>query len=130
MHRQSSSTRRRIIIVEDNQELTAVLTELLEGHSYEVMHAKNGIEALVALTAPERDLPEAVLLDLGLPLESGISVLSFIREVMRNDLPVIVLTGRTDPNEESAVRELGISAHLAKPASSEQILSALARVVA
>ena len=128
MHRQPS-TPRRVLIVEDNQELTAFLTELLGAHGYEVVHAQNGVEALVALTAPAGDLPNVVLLDLGLPLESGVSVLSFIRDVLRSRLPVIVLTGRGDPDAERAVRELGISAYLAKPASSEEVLGALSRAL-
>ena len=45
-------------------------------------------------------------------------------------LPVIVLTGRQDPDDEAAVRHLGISAYLRKPASPEQILAAIARALA
>lgn len=130
MHRDSSSRPRRILIVEDDAGLVDFLAELLSEHGYEVIRAQNGVDALVALTAPTSELPDVVLLDLGLPLESGISVLGFIRDVVRSRLPVIVLTGSTDPDEEQAVRKLGVCAYLTKPASSEQILSAVARVLA
>lgn len=101
------------------------LDALLTQSGYEVLQARNGVEAMVALTAPRRDLPHAILLDLGLPLEDGISVLNFLRNVMRSGIPVIVVTGRKEPEEEAAVRELGITALLRKPPNSQEILSAL-----
>ena len=118
--------RRRVLVVEDEPPVMQFLDALLTQSGYEVLQARNGVEAMVALTAPRRNLPHAILLDLGLPLEDGISVLNFLRNVMRSGIPVIVLTGRQEPQEEAAVRELGITALLRKPPNSQQILSALA----
>ena len=117
--------RRRVLVVEDEPPVMQFLDALLTQARYEVLHARNGIEAMVALTAPRRDLPHALLLDLGLPLEDGISVLNFLRNVMRSGIPVVVVTGRKEPEEEAAVRELGITALLRKPPNSQEILSAL-----
>ena len=121
----ASSSRHRILVVEDDPPVCRFLVALLLDRGYQVTQARNGIEALVALTAPPSELPHAVILDLGLPLESGVSVLSFLRSVMRGGLPVIVLTGRQDPEEEAAVRNLGVAAFLRKPANPEQLLGAL-----
>jgi len=126
----SGTPRPRVLVVEDSDELMKFLEDLLVLNSYEVVSARNGVEAMVALTAPESETPHAVLLDLGLPLESGVSVLTFLRNVMQSGLPVIVLTGRREPDEEAAVRELGVSSYLRKPASPEQILAAVARALA
>jgi two-component system KDP operon response regulator KdpE len=115
----------RVLVVEDNGELMALLVELLSGHGYEVTEARNGVEAMVALTAPENESPDVVLLDVGLPLESGVSVLAFLRNVMQSGLPVVVLTGTADPNEEAAMRDLGISAYLRKPAPQQDVLTAI-----
>jgi DNA-binding response OmpR family regulator len=120
-----SSRPARVLVVEDDRELLDLLTELLSKGGYEVVPARNGVAAMVALTAPEPESPDLVLLDLGLPLESGVSVLSFLRNIMRSGLPVVVLTGHADPGEEAAVRELGVSAYLHKPASAENLLAAL-----
>ena len=114
-----------MLVVEDNAEVMRLLVELLGGRGYEVVRAGNGVEAMAALTAPAPEPPHLVLLDLGLPLESGVSVLSFLRNVMQSGLPVVVLTGRADPEEESAVRELGVSAYLRKPASPDKVLAAI-----
>ncbi len=115
----------RILVVEDEPSVMSMLAAFLADRGYDVIEARNGVEAMVALTAPRRELPQAVLLDIGLPLEGGISVLSFLRNVMRSTIPVIVVTGRQDPEEEAAVRDLGITAFLRKPPNAQQILSAL-----
>jgi two-component system nitrogen regulation response regulator NtrX len=115
----------RVLVVEDEPAVMRFLDALLSDQGYEVMHARNGVEAMVALTAPKSELPHAILLDIGLPLEGGVSVLTFLRNVMRSAIPVIVVTGREDPEEEAAIRELGVTAFLRKPPNAEQILSAL-----
>jgi len=120
----------RVLVVEDNAELMAVLAEVLSGQGYQVMEARNGVEAMVALTAPENESPDVVLLDVGLPLESGVSVLAFLRNVMQSGLPVVVLTGSADPGEEAAMRDLGISAYLRKPAAQQDVVAAIKRALA
>ncbi len=127
--RASKGGPRRVLVVEDSAAVMHLLASVLAERSYEVIQAWNGVEAMVALTAPEPELPHAILLDLGLPLESGVSVLSFLRNVMQSGLPVIVLTGRDDRDEEEAVRKLGVSAYLKKPAVAEEVLGALAEAL-
>ena len=126
MTREQSSEPIRVLVVEDNEEVTRFLQELLTGNGYEVVQARNGVEAMVALTAPPQECPHVVLLDIGLPLESGVSVLSFLRNVLRSGRPVIVLTGSADEQEEQAIREMGVTAYLRKPTSSEDLLTAVA----
>jgi len=120
---------RVVLVVEDDAAVMSFLDELLSGNGYQVLKARNGVDAMVALTAPEAELPGVVLLDINLPLESGISVLSFLRKVMLSGLPVVVLTGSAGHEEEEAVRELGVSCYLRKPAGSSQVLSALERAL-
>jgi DNA-binding response OmpR family regulator len=115
-----------VLVVEDEPAVARFLQALLVHRGYQVVRAANAVEALVALTVPRAELPQAVILDLGLPLESGVSVLSFLRKVVGSGLPVVVLTGRQDPEEEAAVRALGVSAFLHKPADADQVLRALA----
>ena len=116
----------RVLVVEDDPPVARYLEALLADRGYQVLQARNGVEALVALTASPHELPHAVILDLGLPLEAGISVLSFLRNVMRSGAPVIVLTGQQDPEQEAAVRELGVARFFRKPASADQLLGAVA----
>jgi DNA-binding response OmpR family regulator len=121
----------RVLVVEDDRATLSFIEAVLSDrdYDYEVIRAQNGVEAMVALTAPEPELPHVVLLDLGLPLESGVSVLTFLRNVMQSGLPVIVITGRREPQEAAAVRELGVSAYLQKPVLAHQVLAALSRAL-
>ena len=79
--------RRRVLVVEDEPPVMQFLEALLTQAGCDVIQARNGVEAMVALTTSRRDLPHAILLDLGLPLEDGISVLSFLRNVIRSGIP-------------------------------------------
>jgi DNA-binding response OmpR family regulator len=126
---QTSGSRYRVLVVEDDPSVSRFLEALLLDRGHQVLPARNGVEALIALTAPRSELPHAVILDLGLPLESGVSVLSFLRNVMGSGVPVVVLTGGQDADQEAAARALGIAALLRKPASAEQVLSAIAAVL-
>jgi len=120
---------RRVLIVEDNIELAAVLRELLVGAGYSVLTARNGIEALVFLTSRASEVPDAVLLDIGLPLTNGVSLLDFVRNIMSSKLPVVVLTASADAEQEQQLLKLGISRYLRKPAPLEHVLSAVAEAV-
>ena len=77
----------RVLIVEDNPEVMAVLRELLLRNGYDVREARHGAEALVQLSAPRESLPDLILLDIGLPLEGGVGVLAFLRRFWRRQGP-------------------------------------------
>ncbi|MBN1458813.1 MAG: response regulator [Armatimonadetes bacterium] len=124
-----ASHARRILVVEDDAAAMSFLDALLTDRGYRVTKAQNGVEAMVALTVEDAQRPHAILLDIGLPLEGGISVLTFLRNVLRSSIPVIVVTGRQEPEEEETVKKLGISAFLRKPPNADQILSALSRAL-
>lgn len=129
---QTLSTERpgRILIVEDNAEVMAVLRELLLRNGYDVQEARHGAEALVQLSAPKGSLPDLVILDIGLPLEGGVGVLAFMRRTVHTALPVIVLTASASHAQEQEIQQLGVSAYLRKPASSDLLLAEVERALA
>jgi len=120
----------RILIVEDNPEVMAVLRELLLRNGYDVQEARHGAEALVQLSAPRESLPDLILLDIGLPLEGGVGVLAFLRRTVHSALPVIVLTASATLEQEREIQQLGVSAYLRKPASSDLLLAEVKRALA
>jgi len=120
----------RILIVEDNPEVMAVLRELLLRSGYDVQEARHGAEALVQLSAPKESLPDLILLDIGLPLEGGVGVLAFLRRTVHSALPVIVLTASATLEQEREIQQLGVSAYLRKPASSDLLLAEVERALA
>jgi len=121
---------RRVLVVEDNAELAAVLKDWLVRNGYQVLIARNGIEALLFLTGPAPEFPNVILLDIGLPLSSGVSLLGFVRNILSSKLPVIVLTASADAEQEQELRKLGISRYLRKPAPLDQVLSAIDEALA
>ena len=120
----------RILIVEDNPEVMAVLRELLLRSGYDVQEARHGAEALVQLSAPRESLPDLILLDIGLPLEGGVGVLAFLRRTVHSALPVIVLTASATLEQEREIQQLGVSAYLRKPASSDLLIAEVKRALA
>ena len=120
----------RILIVEDNPEVMAVLRELLLRSGYDIQEARHGAEALVQLSAPRESLPDLILLDIGLPLEGGVGVLAFLRRTVHSALPVIVLTASATLEQEREIQQLGVSAYLRKPASSDLLLAEVKRALA
>ena len=120
----------RVLIVEDNSEVMAVLRELLLRSGYDVQEARHGAEALVQLSAPRESLPDLILLDIGLPLEGGVGVLAFLRRTVHSALPVIVLTASATLEQEREIQQLGVSAYLRKPASSDLLLAEVKRALA
>jgi len=121
---------RRVLVVEDNAELAAVLKDWLVRNGYQVLTARNGIEAVLFLTGPAPEFPDVILLDIGLPLSSGVSLLDFVRNILSSKLPVIVLTASADAEQEQELRKLGISRYLRKPAPLDQVLSAIDEALA
>lgn len=97
--RQSTATRRpqptaRILLVEDEPVTAEVFARALHNDGNAVRVVRDGIQALHAL---RDEVPDLLVLDLGLPTLSGLEVLRRLREGAGPDLPVVVISG-TPPN--------------------------------
>jgi CheY-like chemotaxis protein len=103
----------RVLLVEDELPLRAMLGDLLTREGYEVLVAGDGLEALAVV---DREGPDAVVLDLTLPRLDGYAVLSRLRaRLATQQLPVLVLTAREDEEAEVRVFDLGADDFLSKP---------------
>jgi CheY-like chemotaxis protein len=82
---------RRILIVDDSDEVVAFYSEVLEAHGYEYTVARNGKEAIEAMkSAP----PALVLLDIMMPRQGGIAVFRQMkRDPSLEQVPVVIVTG-------------------------------------
>lgn len=109
-----AASRRKLLIIEDNELNRKLLAELLED-SYEVMTAVNGEEGLKLLGENYRDI-SAVLLDVSMPVCDGFEFLDRIRDdMMLSAVPVIVITGSNRPEDEVRCLELGAVDFIRKP---------------
>ena len=102
-----------VLLVEDEETLRKVLRSLLERDGFEVAEAADGAEAL---TAVDRLSPDAVVLDLNLPVLDGYDVLSRLRtRTTSATLPVLVLTANGDEASETRALKMGANEFLTKP---------------
>ena len=101
----------KILLVDDDTELTSVLGEWLESEGYIVESAENGEEALSRLSHYEYDV---VVMDVGLPDMEGFKVCSTYRS-RGGTLPVIMLTGRGQISDKTQGFESGADDYLTKP---------------
>jgi DNA-binding response OmpR family regulator len=113
----------RILVVDDEPRVREVVASYLQRDGFEVATAADGETARRQVN---EFAPDLVLLDLMLPAVSGYSVLQEIRQ--RGDLPVIVLTARSDEADRVAGLELGADDYVTKPFSPRE-LSARVRSV-
>ncbi|MFI5036181.1 MAG: response regulator [Acidimicrobiales bacterium] len=102
----------KILVVDDDSEMTDLLATYLTGEGYQVAVARDGAEALSATSSVEPDL---VLLDIVLGEEDGRDVLRELR--LMSDVPVIFLTGRGLEAERIAGLKLGADDYVVKPFS-------------
>jgi two-component system KDP operon response regulator KdpE len=116
----------KILIVDDDADLSRALGLRLRANHFETLSAGDGYSALSLAQAEQPDL---VLLDLGLPgFATGASVLKHMRTFSSlASIPVIVLTGRDLRDYKQSVLELGVAGCFQKPFDNEELLDLICR---
>ncbi|HLU68903.1 MAG TPA: response regulator [Kofleriaceae bacterium] len=113
----------RVLVVDDEPDVTLVLSEALRDRGHDVEVASCGHDAI---SAAEAFQPEAALVDVGLPDIDGVTLADLLRgAVLHRRLRVIAFTGYGEPRLRGAVQEDVFDAYLLKPASLDQIEQAL-----
>ena len=112
-------TRKKIVVVDDNASSLSLVRNLLKDH-YEVYPAPSAIKLF---TIMGNFIPDLVLLDIDMPGMSGYEVMQVMRENPRfKDIPIILLTGLTDLENEVEGFKLGAADYVTKPFSGELLL--------
>jgi two-component system OmpR family response regulator len=114
----------RILVVDDDVEVGALLARYLTGQGFAVAVAHDGAALRAHLRDGHIDL---MLLDLGLPDEDGLSLLRRFRESWQG--PVIVISGRGDAVEKVIGLELGADDYVAKPFDLRELLARIRSVL-
>jgi DNA-binding response OmpR family regulator len=100
----------RVLIVDDNRDILDLVQRVLQTYGYDVVIARDGIDALQQESAT---LPDLVVLDVNLPAIDGWEVCRRIKA--RRNVPVMLLTVRAERADLERSREAGADDHLAKP---------------
>jgi len=108
----------QILIVDDEPNILATVAPLLRNNSYAVLSAMSGRAALEIV---ERDKPDLIVLDLGLPDLDGIEVCRQVRQT--SSAPIIVLSARGAEGDKVAALDAGADDYVTKPFGAEELLA-------
>lgn len=109
---------KRILIIEDDQEISKLLSVILTKMGLQSVVAYSGTEGLLQLLNNSFDL---ILLDLMLPGKSGEELISEIRE--HNDVPIIVISAKVDIENKITVLKMGADDYITKPFHKEEVIA-------
>ena len=119
----------RILLVDDDRELTGMLSEYLIREGFDVRVLHDGSEALALLADPSLERgPDLVVLDVMLPGRSGLDVLRAMR-AREAPPPVVMLTARGDDVDRIVGLELGADDYLPKPFNPRELVARLRAVL-
>ena len=114
-------TAARILVVDDEADISAILTVTLRRAGYEVASTADGLEAVEAI---QRQAPDLILLDVMMPRSDGLETLGRIRQYPPTaQVPVIMLTARSGLADKMAGFERGADDYLAKPFEPAEVVA-------
>jgi two-component system KDP operon response regulator KdpE len=119
--------KKKILIVDDDQDLVKALRVRLGAHNYETVFA---IDAVSAISQAKSENPDLIILDLGLPDGNGFIVMDRLQQIdSLASIPVIVITGQSPRVYKDAALIAGAAGYLQKPIENEDLLSAIRRAL-
>jgi CheY-like chemotaxis protein len=117
----------RVLVIDDEADVRWLLRVSLESVGHEVLLAEDGLRG-VAMA--QRQRPDAIVLDLMMPVMDGYGVLDALgRDRRTSHVPVLVLTAKALPEEEERCVEAGARRFLTKPFDPHDLAEELARLL-
>lgn len=108
-----------VLVCEDEEDIRKLIKVRIENQGYSVLEAKNGLEGLNIIKNSEVHL---LLLDVMMPFKNGFEVIKELRSV-HNDVPIIVLTARTEEDNRILGLDLGADDYICKPFNYRELIS-------
>ncbi len=113
----------KILVVDDDPDLVRALRLRLRANNCEVVTASDGYSVIAAA---QRERPDLILLDLGLPVGDGFVVLERLQTSdTLSSIPVIVLTARDPQGNEERALKAGAAAFFQKPVDNDELLNVI-----
>ena len=109
-----------ILVIEDDKAVRTLITTTLKAHDYRFIEAVSGETAILAATSHK---PDIILLDLGLPDMDGVEIISRVR--MWSNVPIIVISARSEDSDKIGALDAGADDYLTKPFSVDELLARL-----
>ena len=119
---------KRVMVVDDSVTVRKVTSRFLEREGFEVITAKDGVDALRIL---QDDIPDVMLLDIEMPRLDGFEVAKNMRTTRRwQDVPIIMITSRTGDKHREHALSLGVNKYMGKPYQEDLLLDAIHELIA
>lgn len=108
----------RILVIDDEPNILGTLAPLLQARGYDVFTAMTG---RAAIDAVDREKPDLIVLDLGLPDMDGVDVCREIRKTV--NIPIVVLSARGAEGDKVRALDVGADDYVTKPFGAEELLA-------
>jgi len=116
----AAQVRNTVMVVDDSITMRRVASKLLERHNYQVVTAKDGVDALAQL----QDLrPDVMLLDIEMPRMDGFELATHMQnEETFSEIPIIMITSRTGEKHRDRALEIGVTNYMGKPYQEDELI--------
>lgn len=118
---------KKILVVDDDPEMRLALTIRLRANNYEVCVAVDGVSAV---SEARKQMPDLILLDLGLPAGDGFTVLDRFKALdTLSHIPVVVVSGRNRAANQDRALAANARAFLQKPVKNSELLTTIEKIL-
>ncbi|MCP4472210.1 MAG: response regulator [Gammaproteobacteria bacterium] len=117
---EATRLRDTVMVVDDSITMRRVASKLLERHNYEVITAKDGVDALAQLQDVH---PDVMLLDIEMPRMDGFELVTHMRnETGFSSIPIIMITSRTGEKHRDRAFKIGVTNYMGKPYQEDELI--------
>ncbi len=117
---------KKILFVDDDKDLVKAMTIRLKASGYDVVTAT---DAISAVSKAQKEKPDLIILDIGLPAGSGFDVMERLKKLPGKKIPVIILTAREPVVHKAMAFIEGAEDFFQKPVDNEDLLRSINRVL-
>jgi DNA-binding response OmpR family regulator len=123
---EATDGKKRVLIVDDDAEITTAISYALESKGYHVVVARDGNQGLAMA---ERDHPDLVILDMMMPKRSGFLVLEKLRRTEESPTRVIMITANEGSRHKAYAEMLGVDDYIRKPFPMDRLIESVGRLL-
>ena len=114
---------KKIMVIEDDKDFVRLLAMALRAQGYDIAIAR---DAIMAISEAQKQKPDLILLDIGLPAGDGFLVMERLRKrPLLSDIPVIVVSARDPAMNRDRALKAGAAAYFQKPADNDALMAAI-----
>ena len=124
------TSRKTAMVIDDSLSVRRVTSNLLRSHGWDVLDAKDGVDALEKLAAADTP-PDVFLCDMEMPRMDGLELITRIRSQSEfKTTPIAMVTSRSGEKHRRMAREAGANEHVVKPFKEDQLIDLIDQMVA